>query len=561
MGNQTSSSSSSSPIDIERLRPFSRYVGTLGLSRHELDKCCQPSGLYGSCQWEDKAIRRLIADGRIAARLKGEECLDSTSGATEECPICFLLYTDINTTTCCNASMCTECYLQVSPQKEKQSTCPFCNCVNFSVVLAKKKNLDIQGVCPSETSSCVPNSSDTSSTTSSTCSTGNSKKNSTACASMAPKTTGFGSELEKDERFRRMRKRSESFASSEGADISTPKSQHDIIQSIAMTADERQRLEEEMKAQHNHPLVLRLEAEAQERRMENDRAYRSSNASSNSQNRQTNDLSPSYGYNIARRYRNWDQLNTYFDQAEEIGEMTAFETAILYSRMAEVVAAEEYDEHRSAGTNSSDNGSSTNSNREQLEGFPLLRSLLTGQLDIGHGSVSSGRSLNLRSSRRQRNPLMRSNLESVTLDTATMMMRGISEEEQISMAIAASMQDQQSADSSDDDDDDDGNDDSNDDSNNDANDDGNEADGGDETGTINSNSENNSHAGSNSDNIADLSEDSSSSPSITQVPGAGSQQLKQQGSGGETSTITELARVVTDAHTPNTDTILNGIAA
>lgn len=42
MGNQHSASPS--PIDLERLRPFSRSGGALGLSRSELDKRCQPSG-------------------------------------------------------------------------------------------------------------------------------------------------------------------------------------------------------------------------------------------------------------------------------------------------------------------------------------------------------------------------------------------------------------------------------------------------------------------------------------------------------------------------------------
>ena len=47
MGNQTStvstsSSSSASQVDLDRLRPFAR--GSLGLSRNELDKRCIPSG-------------------------------------------------------------------------------------------------------------------------------------------------------------------------------------------------------------------------------------------------------------------------------------------------------------------------------------------------------------------------------------------------------------------------------------------------------------------------------------------------------------------------------------
>jgi len=508
------------------------------LSRNELDKRCQPSGLYGDCSWDEKAIRRLIGDGRIAARVKGEDSPDSSSGCTEECPICFLMYSDINKTTCCHANMCTECFLQVRPQKEKQSTCPFCNSEDFSVVMVKKKEPDSQVECPSETSTSLSDSSSSSITSSSA----SLKKKS--AASVAPhtpkpkaKTTGFGSELEKDERFQRMRKRSESFASSDGT--RTPKRDEEMIQSIAMTPEERQRLEEEMKAQHFHPLVLRLESEAQERRLENDRAYQST---ASARNQQTFDTSTSRGYHMSRRARerrNWDQLASFFDQGEDMDDMSTLETAILYSRLR--------DESNSEGGGSSNN----NSDREQMDGIPLLRTLLTGQLDGNEGSSRSGRSLNLRSSRRQRNQLMRSGLGSfgmrnrgmgdVALETASMMMRGISEEEQISMAIAASMRDQETAES----------------------DEGNDEEESSEVDS--SNSGNDSPAEDSSDDSgADSSSSASSSPqpSTAQSSGDASQpQLKHQGNGDEASTITELARVVTDTGAPNADTILNGIAA
>jgi hypothetical protein len=313
-----------------------------------------------------------------------------------------------------------------------------------------------------------------------------------------------------------------------------------MIQSIAMTPEERQRLEEEMKAQHFHPLVLRLESQAQERRLENDRAYQST---ASARNQQTFDTATSRGYHMSRRARerrNWDQLASFFDQGEDMDDMSALETAILYSRLR--------DERNSEG-------GSNNSDREQLDGIPLLRTLLTGQLDGNEGSSRSGRSLNLRSSRRQRNQLTRSGLGSfgmrnrgmgdVAIETASMMMRGISEEEQISMAIAASMRDQETADG----------------------DDGDEGNDEEESSEVDSsNSENDSPAEDSSDDSgADSSEDSSSSsppPSIAQSSGEGSQpQLKHQVNGDEASTITELARVVTDTGAPNADTILNGIAA
>jgi len=417
--------------------------------------------------------------------------------------------------------MCTECFLQVRPQKEKDAACPFCNCEGYSVVL-KKKKLDVPAMCYSETTSSISDSSGYSSTISD----GNLKKSPVPVASRTPKaetkTTGFGSELEKDERFKRLKERSESFASSDGT--SMPKKEQEIIQSIAMTEKDRQQLEEEMKAQHNHPLVLRLEAEAQERRLENDRAYQSSNASSSSTSR---------NQHIARRARlsrNWDQLSRFLDQGEETDDITALETAILFSRMAEEVQGEESNGHHPAGRNTSNNGTRNAGDRE-MEGFTMLRSLLTGQLDSNSERTSSNRSFNVRSGRRQRNNIMRSSFGSlslrhrgmgdVALDTANMMMRGISETEQISMAIAASMRDQEVAQSDEDDD--------------------SESDGSNDTDVVSSTTENDNNSDSNIDNSGDPSEG--------------------EGSRDEASTITELARVVTDAHAPDGDTILNRIAA
>jgi len=149
---------------------------------------------------------------------------------------------------------------------------------------------------------------------------------------------------------------------------------------------------------------------------------------------------------------------------------------------------------------------------------------------------------------------------SVTLDTASLMMRGLSEDDQISMAIAASLQDQSANDS-------------------------NEASGDDhEEGE-----EEEERANSSSENIADvvsaevqhdsveassssLSSSSSSSSSIALVVPKQQEGIVSDGSGHEESTIIELARVVTDSaattnakvsldDTANNETILNGIVA
>ena len=219
----TSSSTHISAEDRFRplVAPFIRQTGSLGLSRQELDKRCQPSGyvhsifplfnlccdnswkelfdvavcvcvcvflvdenqilqslffktfvvvtrqklnhrpfnfiilpfvfrllvvlvvvlgmnsLYQDCQWEDKAIRRLIADGRLAARMVGSD--DRRTACDQECPVCMLYYDELNVTKCCNALICSECFLQIRPQKGKDSSCPYCNSTDkFSISIAKK---------------------------------------------------------------------------------------------------------------------------------------------------------------------------------------------------------------------------------------------------------------------------------------------------------------------------------------------------------------------------------------------------------------------------------------
>ena len=97
--------------------------------------------LYESWPWDDKAIRKLIGDGKLAPRLKG--CDRREVVKQEECPICFFHYGQMNKTGCCKAYVCTECYLQVRPQKLQTGNnnsdvgcCPFCNTPKFTTTLA-----------------------------------------------------------------------------------------------------------------------------------------------------------------------------------------------------------------------------------------------------------------------------------------------------------------------------------------------------------------------------------------------------------------------------------------
>ena len=81
--------------------------------------------LYETCEWEPKQIRRLISNGQLAARLRGTD--SRLSKTDRECPICFMYYSETNISKCCNATLCTECYLQIKPGKDRYCICPFCN--------------------------------------------------------------------------------------------------------------------------------------------------------------------------------------------------------------------------------------------------------------------------------------------------------------------------------------------------------------------------------------------------------------------------------------------------
>lgn len=84
----------------------------------------KPSGLYPTCAWDPKYVRRLILRGELAPRYPGRD--DPDLDAREECPICMLVYPVLNETRCCSARICTECYLQIRPPRHNKEPCPFC---------------------------------------------------------------------------------------------------------------------------------------------------------------------------------------------------------------------------------------------------------------------------------------------------------------------------------------------------------------------------------------------------------------------------------------------------
>lgn len=95
--------------------------------------------LHISCLWEEKTVRKLIHRGKLAASLCGKD--ERETGHEQDCPICLLHYDELNRTKCCNATICTECYLQVQDPVTQSTPCPLCKCERMNVSPAKTLNL------------------------------------------------------------------------------------------------------------------------------------------------------------------------------------------------------------------------------------------------------------------------------------------------------------------------------------------------------------------------------------------------------------------------------------
>lgn len=162
--------------------------------------------------------------------------------------------------------------MQVKPQKMSSKTkngkttqhnCPFCNAVRFQVSIAKA---DPEQAIPVSLSDDHKLENQTTPLTDGTITP---PQPSVSPKMNTPPTSGFGSHLEKNERVALMRARSSSLSESHQMHQSPV---HEIS-SLAMTPEERHTLEQEMRAQHHHPLAMRLEQEEDERRMRNEMEY------------------------------------------------------------------------------------------------------------------------------------------------------------------------------------------------------------------------------------------------------------------------------------------------
>ncbi|OQS00639.1 hypothetical protein ACHHYP_03292 [Achlya hypogyna] len=136
-----------------------------GKTRHtkELERYTQPTGLYTTCPWEHKVVRKMILERKLAPRYPGSE---SSRADSYECPICFLHYpSTLNQTTCCKQAICSECVLQTKPPN-KVVSCPFCNHDNFKTQFAIGASGRMKGKLYPADSDCTDQSSSEASMTS-----------------------------------------------------------------------------------------------------------------------------------------------------------------------------------------------------------------------------------------------------------------------------------------------------------------------------------------------------------------------------------------------------------
>lgn len=117
------------------------------ISRRRLvvdERYTRPQGLYEHQGVDQKKLRRLILDAKLAPCYPGIE--DQVSDL-DECPICFLFYPSLNRSKCCLKCICTECFLQMkAPHSARPTQCPFCKMPNYAVEYRGAKTLEEKGI-------------------------------------------------------------------------------------------------------------------------------------------------------------------------------------------------------------------------------------------------------------------------------------------------------------------------------------------------------------------------------------------------------------------------------
>lgn len=396
--------------------------------------------LYPSCEWEPKQIRRLIGDGKLAARLKGSDSCISKSD--RECPICFMYYSETNVSKCCNATVCTECYLQIKPQKDKHTTCPFCNNPKMVITVQRAMNEDdilkrdeeeqlvIEAAIRNRAAQKNGESSGLSNTSNGALEGGG---------------TGFGSSLENYNRTRTLSNASSSNMSAASSEPGSPINDTNALLSIAMSPEDRRALEDEMRAQLSHETHQRMRSEEEEASMRRTQEWYGSEAGTRA--RMRDDRLAELSELLARMSGRDDESDGEEGTAIETGRDSATFGSLIRAMersgrgggptMEDLMRLEaafllgmdgDMRRQRSARNRSDNDGLAAGF------GFSDQRTARSSTSMLGR-SGGPPRRVQLRGAGR--------GISTTHLDTAELYMRGVSEEEQLAMAIAMSMQDQQ----------------------------------------------------------------------------------------------------------------------
>ena len=475
----------SSSVPTFRLPQFS--TGSLKLSRTELDKRCQPSGLYPTTPWDPRTIRRLIGDGKLATRLKGTDArIRSTD---QECPICFLHYAQVNITKCCNATVCTECYLQVRPQKEKAGTCPFCNAPKVSVRVAKmmtgsqvkQRDAEEQRIIEAQLEarktgltgeSGHSNDANTRDSTtfggtgsdsgddapstpqpyrseqtmqSSLGGGGNTAPNTPSTPPLRP-----GDFVAAIERYR-----SESFASSDGVPSDAGSGG-----TLTLTPTQRSQIHAQLQSRNDHPLARQMAEEAQRRREDNEMEYYRANSGRlieryeeyqrrARQSRAMADRMLLQAHGIPTRGEAGFAARSGVGGGGSPGATTilaprngdgsgGLDSAVIEAALMMSMEEEAERQRRREAGEGGDAGGSDGGNAAGGAQPPSLAALLSSSSARAGAGTSGSRRRMLRA-RSGRGPT------STHIGTAGMLMQGISEEDQVAMAIALSLREAESA--------------------------------------------------------------------------------------------------------------------
>ncbi|GJQ14180.1 hypothetical protein GpartN1_g5971.t1 [Galdieria partita] len=78
----------------------------------------------GESKWTETKVKQLVDSKSLAPRDRGTD--EPIGENLDECPICFAYFPMLNTTCCCNKTLCTNCFLHIQ-RYGKRKSCPFCN--------------------------------------------------------------------------------------------------------------------------------------------------------------------------------------------------------------------------------------------------------------------------------------------------------------------------------------------------------------------------------------------------------------------------------------------------